>query len=69
MGVNSPAKTDLLRSEIIANDFLQTLANSLFGDGIKVTLGENRVNDLCVLFAGLWRDYCTKLAMAMSLLK
>lgn len=37
--------TDLLWSEIIAKDVLETLPNPFLGDGVKVALGEDRVND------------------------
>lgn len=43
--------TDLLWSEIIPNDVLETLPNPFLGDGVKVALGEDRVNDLRVFIA------------------
>lgn len=42
---------DLLRSEIIANDVLETLPNPFLRDGVKVALGEDRVNDRRVFIA------------------
>jgi hypothetical protein len=42
---------DLLRSEIIANDVLETLANPFLGDGIEITFGEDRVNDHGIFIA------------------
>ena len=48
--------TDLLRSEIIANGILEPSANALFGDGGKVTLAQNRVDDPRKVVTGFWRD-------------
>lgn len=48
--------TDLLRSEIIANDILEPSANALFRDGGKVTLAQNRVDDLGEVVMGFWRN-------------
>lgn len=42
---------DLLWCEIIANDVLETLSNPFLGDGVKVALGEDRVNDRRVFIA------------------
>ena len=42
---------DLLRSEIIANDILETFANPFLRDGVEVTFGEDRVDDLGVPIA------------------
>lgn len=52
---------NLLWSEIITNDVLETLANPFLGDGIEVTLGEDRVNDARVLIALFGGDYCATL--------
>lgn len=58
-------KTDLLRCEIIANDFLETLANALFRNGIEVAPGENRVDNPGISLARICRHYCAKSAKAL----
>ena len=55
------AYADLLWSEIITNDVLETLTNPFLGDGIEVTLREDRVNDTRVFIALLGGDYCATL--------
>jgi hypothetical protein len=49
--VSTTAYADLLWSEIITNDVLETLANPFLGDGVQVTLGKNRVNDARIFIA------------------
>lgn len=60
-------ETDLLRSEIIADGFLETFANPLFGDRIEIALGENRVNDAGILIACFSRDCRTKLVLTTTM--
>lgn len=57
--------TDLLRSEIIANSILEPSANALFGDGGKVTLAQNRVDDPGEVVTGFWRN-CPRKRYIMS---
>lgn len=37
----------------MADGILEASADALFGDGVQVTLGQNRVDDLRILFASL----------------
>ena len=48
-----PRLTDLLRSKIMPDDILKTLANPLLGDGGKVALGQNIINDCSIFVAEL----------------
>ena len=50
-------RADLLRSKIIADHFLQSFADALFGDGVEITFPQNGVNDRYILVTGIWGDW------------
>lgn len=49
----SPGWTDLLRSEIMPDDILETLANPLLRDGGKVAFSQDIINNRGVFVAEL----------------